>query len=58
MATMHLKRNVFQINEFTEFMILKNFSKRTIKSYTQMVLQFVEWWQGVPRPPVMSDGLD
>ena len=52
-----IDREVFSINEFTEFMILKNFSKRTIKSYTQMVLQFVGWWQRMPRPPVMSDEL-
>ena len=27
--------------EFTEFMTLKNFSKRTVKTYSQIVLQFV-----------------
>jgi len=29
--------------EFEEFMILKNFSKRTIKTYVQIVKQFINW---------------
>ncbi len=33
------------IIEFEEFMILKNFSKRTIKTYMQIVRQFVMWWE-------------
>jgi hypothetical protein len=31
--------------EFEEFMILKNFSKRTIKTYMQIVRQFVGWFE-------------
>jgi len=50
-----VNRDVFSINEFTEFMTLKNFSKRTIKTYTQIVVQFVAWWQSQPGSIPMSD---
>ena len=33
----------YHVVEFEEFMILKNFSKRTIKTYTQIVKQFISW---------------
>lgn len=43
--------------EFTEFMTLKNFSKRTVKTYSQIVLQFVNWWHTLEEKPAMSDGV-
>lgn len=43
--------------EFTEFMTLKNFSKRTVKTYSQIVLQFVNWWHTLEEKPSMSDGV-
>lgn len=45
------------IDEFVEFMILKNFSKRTIKTYSQIVLQFWSWWQTLPGDLSMSDDI-
>ena len=50
-------KNVSELHlvEFKEFMILKNFSKRTIKTYTQMVRQFISWWQTVHCDTAMSD---
>ena len=41
--------------EFTEFMTLKNFSKRTVKTYSQIVFQFVNWWHTLEEKPPMSD---
>lgn len=41
--------------EFKEFMILKNFSKRTIKTYSQIVLQFLNWWRTLEGAPSMND---
>ncbi len=35
----------YHVIEFEEFMILKNFSKRTIKTYIQIVRQFINWWE-------------
>ncbi len=45
----------YQINEFTDFMILKNFSQRTIKTYSQQVLQFIRWHVALPSSPLLSD---
>ena len=28
-----------------EFIVLKNFSSRTVKVYLQIVKQFIQWWQ-------------
>lgn len=47
--------DTYRIEEFREFMVLKNFSKRTIKSYTQSVTQFVYWWLQLPGSIPMSD---
>jgi integrase/recombinase XerD len=33
------------LEEFRGFMILKNFSKKTIKTYMQICYQFVNWWR-------------
>ncbi|MBK7633153.1 MAG: hypothetical protein IPJ13_01875 [Saprospiraceae bacterium] len=35
----------YHVIEFEEFMILKNFSKRTITTYIQIVRQFINWWE-------------
>jgi integrase/recombinase XerD len=44
------------IIEFEEFMILKNFSKRTIKTYMQIVRQFVGWFEkNHPGSPMSDD---
>ncbi len=46
------------VEEFRSFMTLKNFSKRTIKTYTQIVIQFVNWWKLLEEEPLnMSDDL-
>jgi site-specific recombinase XerD len=36
-------------------MILKNFSKRTVKTYTQIVYQFLNWWHSLEKEPPMND---
>jgi site-specific recombinase XerD len=36
------------IEEFREFMILKNYSSKTIKTYTQICYQFTNWWRSSP----------
>ena len=42
--------------EFQEFMVLKNFSKRTIKTYTQIVVQYMTWWRKTyPEAPMSDD---
>jgi integrase/recombinase XerD len=43
--------------EFEEFMILKNFSKRTIKTYMQIVRQFVGWFEKNYTDSHMSDNI-
>jgi integrase/recombinase XerD len=43
--------------EFKEYMILKNFSKRTIKTYTQIVYQFLNWWSQLEGEPPMNDDI-
>jgi integrase/recombinase XerD len=55
MDTHLVNRELFRIDEFTEFMILKNFSRRTIKTYTQIVVHFVAWWLSLPKSVPMSD---
>lgn len=45
----------YHVVEFEEFMILKNFSKRTIKTYIQIVKQFVNWWEKHLKNVPMSD---
>lgn len=45
------------IVEFEEFMILKNFSKRTIKTYMQIVRQFVVWFENNYPDSHMSDDI-
>ncbi len=45
----------YQIDEFTEFMILKNLSPRTIKTYPQQVLNIICWHHAVYTfPPLRS----
>ena len=45
-----------QVIEFEEFMILKNFSKSTIKTYVQIVKQFINWSkQNHPDIPISDD---
>jgi site-specific recombinase XerD len=41
--------------EFKEFMTLKNFSKRTVKTYSQIVLQFLNWWRRLEEESPMND---
>lgn len=36
-------------------MILKNFSKRTINTYANIVAYFILWWQNLPQPVPLSD---
>lgn len=43
--------------EFSEFMTLKNFSKRTIKTYIQIVYQFLNWWRSLEGEPSMNDDI-
>jgi site-specific recombinase XerD len=45
----------YHVVEFEEFMILKNFSKRTIKTYVQIVKQFINWWEKHHLNVPMSD---
>lgn len=45
----------YHVIEFEEFMILKNFSKRTIKTYIQIVKQFINWWEKHHMNVPMSD---
>ncbi len=45
----------YHVVEFEEFMILKNFSQRTIKTYTQIVKQFINWWEKHHMNVPMSD---
>jgi integrase/recombinase XerD len=35
--------------------LLKNFSKRTIKTYSQIVLQFLNWWRSLDLESPMND---
>ncbi len=45
----------YQIDEFTDFMILKNFSPRTIKTYYQQVLNLYAGIMPCPPPlPIKS----
>lgn len=44
-----------RLDEFRDFMILKNFSKRTIITYCQIVAYFVHWWRNLPQPMPLSD---
>lgn len=46
---------VYRIDEFRDFMILKNFSKRTINTYANIVAYFILWWQNLPQPVPLSD---
>lgn len=55
---MLLPDSLFQLcrlDEFRDFMILKNFSKRTIKTYCQIVSYFVLWWHQLPHSVPLSD---
>lgn len=45
----------YHVVEFEEYMILKNFSKRTIKTYVQIVKQFINWWEKHHLNVPMSD---
>ena len=55
---LRLKRiEAHHIEEFKELMILKHFSKSTILTYSQIVLQFVAWWKSLPDQPAMSDDI-
>jgi integrase/recombinase XerD len=45
------------LNDFRDFMILKNFSIRTIKSYAQIVNQFIQWWRDTYALVPMSDDI-
>ncbi|MBK8722319.1 MAG: phage integrase N-terminal SAM-like domain-containing protein [Saprospiraceae bacterium] len=57
MTQMELEK-MGSVEEFRSFMTLKNFSKRTIKTYTQIVIQFVNWWKLLEEEPLnMSDDL-
>jgi site-specific recombinase XerD len=47
----------YHVVEFEEFMILKNFSKRTIKTYIQIVKQFINWWEKHHMNVPMSDDI-
>lgn len=47
----------YHVIEFEEFMILKNFSKRTIKTYIQIVRQFINWWEKHHMNVAMSDDI-
>jgi integrase/recombinase XerD len=47
----------YHVIEFEEFMILKNFSKRTIKTYIQIVKQFINWWEKHHMNVPMSDDI-
>ena len=47
----------YHVIEFEEFMILKNFSKRTIKTYIQIVRQFINWWEKHYMNVPMSDDI-
>jgi site-specific recombinase XerD len=49
--------NEEHIIEFGEFMILKNFSKRTIKTYMQIVRQFVGWFEKSYPDSLMSEDI-
>ena len=55
MTPLRSTADTYRIEEFREFMILKNFSKQTIRSYTQAVTQFVCWWLKLPGSIPMSD---
>jgi len=55
-----MKRQIKQIREhhfqlFEEFMVLKNFSSRSVKTYNQIVRQFVAWWHDNHATLPMSD---
>ena len=45
MATLTSLESFCRVDEFHEFMVLKNFSSRTVKVYIQIVKQFIQWWQ-------------
>lgn len=47
----------YHVVEFEEFMILKNFSKQTIKTYIQIVRQFINWWEKHHMNVPMSDDI-
>jgi integrase/recombinase XerD len=49
--------STYHIEEFKDFMTLKNYSSRTIKTYSQIANQFMVWWQGLEDMPSMNDGI-
>jgi hypothetical protein len=56
MATLTSLESFCRVDEFHEFMVLKNFSSRTIKVYLQIVKQFIQWWQTHhPDKPLSDD---
>ncbi|MEZ5030909.1 MAG: tyrosine-type recombinase/integrase [Saprospiraceae bacterium] len=44
------------LDDFEEFMVLKNFSRRTVTAYMQAVYQFLDWWDdNCPDIPMSDD---
>jgi hypothetical protein len=44
------------LEQFEDFMILKNLSKRTIQTYMSNIYQFLDWWdETCPEQPMSED---
>ena len=49
--------SAYHVEEFKDFMILKNYSENTIKTYAQIASQFLIWWSNLPDTPPMNDSI-
>ena len=52
-----LEKNIQSLKEYRAFMILKNFSPRTVKTYYQIVHYFLDYCERIFPDKVMCDDL-